>query len=98
MNTDQVGALLVVPPEKAKNFWQPVPANGSVNVAVAPDMVPKEWPFGFGTQTLPPGGYVREHAHDRNEKLLHVIAGRGMAVIGGVEHATRTDELAFWYA
>lgn len=87
MDLTHVGELLVVPPDRAKNFWQPVPANGSITVSVAPDIVPMEWPFGFGTQTLPPGGYVREHTHDRNEELIHVISGRGTAVLDGVDHA-----------
>ncbi len=80
------GALLIVPPGTAKAFWQPVPANGSITVDVAPGLVEMEWPFGFGTQTLPPGGFVREHLHDRNEELIHVIAGTGRAVLDGVEH------------
>ncbi len=86
MDPDHIGELLVVPAQTAKHFWQPVPANGSISVSVAPDIVPMEWPFGFGTQTLPPGGYVREHTHDRNEELIHVISGKGTAVLDGVEH------------
>ncbi len=86
MDTTHIGELLIVPPGGTRNFWQPVPANGSITVAVAPDIVQMEWPLGFGTQTLPVGGYVREHTHDRNEELIHVVSGRGTALLDGVEH------------
>ena len=81
------GDLLVVQPGTARAFWQPVPANGSITVDGAPGLVGMEQPFGFGTQTLPPGGFVREHLHDRNEELIHVISGTGRAVLDGVDYA-----------
>lgn len=80
------GDVLVVQPGAGKNFWQPVPANGFVEVHVAPDRVRGEHPIGFGRQSVAPGGYVREHAHDRNEELIHVVAGCGHAVIDGEAH------------
>ena len=86
MDLNHVGALHVATPKTVQNLWQPVPANGSISINVAPGIVPMEFPFGFGTQTLPPGGYVREHTHDRNEELIHVISGEGTAVLDGVEH------------
>ena len=49
------GEILVVQPGEAPSYWQPVPANGAVEVLVAPSRVPMETPFGFGTQTVPPG-------------------------------------------
>jgi hypothetical protein len=45
-----------------------------------------EHPIGFGTRTVPPGGYVREHAHDRNEEVIYVVRGKGRAMVDGVEH------------
>ena len=29
---------------------------------------------------------MREHLHDRNEELIHVISGTGRAVLDGAEH------------
>ena len=80
------GAVMVVMPTEGEDYWQPVPANGHISVRVAPGLVEMEHPLGLGTQTLPVGGYVREHAHDRHEEVLHFISGTGKAVIEGVEH------------
>ena len=77
------GEILVVQPGEAESYWQPVPANGSIDVLVAPHRVGMEQKFGFGTQTVPPGCHVREHAHDRNEELLYVISGTGYAMLDG---------------
>src|SRR6266851_5180415 len=80
------GALLVVQPGTADSYWQPVPANGYVEVHVAPSLVGMETPLGFGRQTVAPGCYVREHSHDRNEELIHCVAGHGHAVLDGETH------------
>lgn len=80
------GATLILQPEEGDNYWQPVPANGHISVRVAPRSVPMEQPLGLGTQTLPPGGFVREHAHDKNEEVLHFISGTGTAIVEGIEH------------
>lgn len=81
--TQERGDLRVVTPETAESYWQPVPANGFINVLVAPDLVKMDSRFGFGTQTLPPGCHIREHAHDRVEELIHVVSGTGRAVLDG---------------
>ena len=80
------GEILVVQPDSAESYWQPVPANGQIEVVFAPHLVPMEHPIGFGTQTVPPGGHVREHAHDRNEEVIYVVRGRGRAVLDGENH------------
>lgn len=80
------GALHVADPAVAESHWQPVPANGHVSVLLAPHIVAMEHPFAMGTQTVPPGSHVREHAHDRNEEAIHVLAGQGTAVIEGERH------------
>ena len=77
------GELLVVQPGEAESHWQPVPANGHIEVLAAPHQVRMDHPFALGTQTVPPGGHVREHAHDRNEELIHVLTGTGRAVLDG---------------
>ncbi len=81
------GAVMVLPPEGGENHWQPLPANGSISVRVAPHLVALDMPFSLGTQTLPPRGYVREHAHPRHDEVIHFIRGTGKAVLDGVEHA-----------
>jgi hypothetical protein len=48
-----------------------------------------------GTQTVAPGSYIREHAHDRNEELIHCLSGRGRAVIDGVEHPMQPGTTIF---
>jgi quercetin dioxygenase-like cupin family protein len=80
------GDLLVVQPGEAESHWQPVPACGHIEVHVAPDKAVMEAKFGFGTQTVAPGCYVREHSHDRNEELIHCLSGRGHAVLDGERH------------
>lgn len=89
------GDVLVLKPDEGDTWWQPVPANGHVTVRVAPDRVAMEHPLALGTQTVPPGCHVREHAHDRNEEVIHVIAGNGKAVVEGVEHAMTTGTTLF---
>ncbi|WP_306223829.1 cupin domain-containing protein [Bosea beijingensis] len=81
------GATMVLSPREGDNHWQPEPANGYISVRVAPKLIDMEHPIGLGTQTLPPGGFVREHAHDQNEEVLHFISGTGTAIVDGVEHA-----------
>jgi mannose-6-phosphate isomerase-like protein (cupin superfamily) len=83
---DSKGQVLVIPPEKIESYWQPVPANGHIVVAIAPDHVKMDCPLAMGTQTLTPGGYVREHSHEHNEEILYFIEGEGTAVIDGERH------------
>jgi hypothetical protein len=80
------GEIRVVGPGDAKEFWQPVPANGHIAIHLAPGLVPMDIPLGLGTQTVAPGCYVREHAHDRHEEVIHCLHGEGRAVLDGVEH------------
>lgn len=77
------GEVLVIQPGDAESHWQPVPANGHIEVLVAPHRVAMEHKFAFGTQTVAPSSYVREHAHDRNEELIYVLSGIGRAVVDG---------------
>lgn len=93
--TSYVGAVLVKQPGEAVSYWQPVPANGHIDVIFAPEVVPMEFPIGFGTQTVPPGGYVREHAHDRNEEVIFVVSGKGRAVVEGVSYPMQPGSAFF---
>ncbi|MBS7536184.1 cupin domain-containing protein [Ancylobacter sonchi] len=91
----RAGAVRVCQPGEAASYWQPMPANGHVEVMFAPDLVAMEQPLGFGTQTVPPGGHVRDYAHDRSEEIIFVLHGRGRAVIDGVEHPMRPGSAFF---
>ncbi|MCC6716941.1 MAG: cupin domain-containing protein [Acetobacteraceae bacterium] len=93
--SEDASQVHVVQPGDGRSFWQPVPANGFIDVLMAPDMVAMETKLGFGRQTVAPGCYVREHAHDRNEELIHVVAGRGRAVIEGVDHVMQPGSTFF---
>lgn len=90
-----LGEVLVLRPEDGRKFWQPQPANGSISVLVAPGIVEMRSPFSLGTQTLPPGGYVREHSHPEHDEVLHFISGRGKAVVDGVEYAAEPGVTIF---
>lgn len=81
-----MGEVKVVQPGEGASYWQPVPANGYVEVKITPGTIDMETKFGFGTQSVAPGSFVREHAHDRNEELIFVVSGHGTAVLDGVEH------------
>jgi quercetin dioxygenase-like cupin family protein len=89
------GGLLVVQPGEAESYWQPVPANGHIEVLVAPHRVGMAQNLAFGTQTIAPGGHVREHAHDRNEELIHVLSGHGRAVLDGENAPLRPGSTIF---
>jgi quercetin dioxygenase-like cupin family protein len=94
-NNPDLGPVMVLRPEEGRNYWQPQPANGSISVRVAPGMVDVQMPFSLGTQTLPPGGYVREHSHPVHDEVLHFISGRGTAVVDGIEHAAEPGVTIF---
>ncbi|MCB4770197.1 cupin domain-containing protein [Ancylobacter sp. Lp-2] len=91
----RAGAVLVCQPGEAASTWQPMPANGHVEMMFAPDLVTMEQPLAFGTRTVPPGGHVRELAHQCSEEIVYVLHGRGRAVIDGVEHPMRPGTAFF---
>jgi quercetin dioxygenase-like cupin family protein len=80
------GETLVIQPGQEESHWQPVPANGHISILLSPDKVNMQFPFGMGTQTLPPGGFVREHAHVAQEEAFFFLSGSGKAIVDGVEH------------
>ncbi|MBX6321077.1 MAG: cupin domain-containing protein [Rhodospirillaceae bacterium] len=79
------GEVAVVQAGEGEAFWQPVPANGFVEIKLTPRRVRSRIRFALGTQTVAPGGFVREHAHAAADEIIHVLAGRGVAVIDGAE-------------
>ena len=85
-NKPEQGDVRIVAPDAGDNYWQPVPANGHISVRIAPHQVAMQSPFALGTQTVPPGCYVREHLHPHHDEVLHFMSGQGKAVIEGEEH------------
>lgn len=79
----------VVQPDAGQSFWQPVPANGHVEVKVVGGAANGMAEFDCGVQEVVPGSYVREHAHDRNEELIFVYEGEGEAEVDGETHPMR---------
>lgn len=83
---DARGDALAVPAGMAPAFWQPVPANGHAECILSEKNIRTFHRFSMGTQTLPPGGRVRLHAHDTSEEVFYVVEGQGRAEIGGETH------------
>lgn len=77
--------LVVVQPDDAPSFWQPVPANGFVRCMLAASEIGSETPFSMGTQLVDPGCFVREHVHPDNEEVIFVLEGSGEALLDGVD-------------
>ena len=61
----------------------------------SPRTVQAKTKFALGTQSVAPGGYVREHAHTDADEIIHFLAGEGVAVIDGVEHAVAPGTTLF---
>jgi quercetin dioxygenase-like cupin family protein len=81
------GPIKIIGPGEGPSYWQPVPANGFVRNIFSKAMVGGASDVSMGTQTLPPGCFIREHTHARNEEVIFVVEGRGVARVDGVEHA-----------
>lgn len=80
------GKVVIVGLDDAPSYWQPVPANGFVRNILTRAITDSENDVAIGTQTVAPGCQIREHTHDRNEEVIHVLEGEGAARIEGVEH------------
>lgn len=79
----------VAHPNASESYWQPVPANGFVEVHVSHHRHQTITPFESGIQEVAPGSFVREHAHDPHEELILVMEGEGVATLDGEEHPMR---------
>ena len=84
--TSSLGHALVIGIEDAPSYWQPVPANGFVRNILNQKTTGGETNFSLGTQTVAPQCFIREHTHTHNEEVIHVIEGRGIARIDGLDH------------
>lgn len=86
MTTDTDTVAFVLGPDEGESYWQPVPANGFIRNILSQAKCRSETPFSLGTQTVAPQSFIREHTHDRHEECIHVVSGRGIARVDGVEH------------
>lgn len=64
------------------SYWQSLPSSGSVDILISPFNYTSN-SFALGTQLLHPGSMIPPHAHRRNEELLYVLAGTGLALSDG---------------
>ncbi len=85
--TEERGEAFVVQPDEGESYWQPVPANGYVELRVSHLRHPSIEGFDTGIQAIAPGGFVREHQHDEYEELILVYEGEGTALVDGEPHA-----------
>lgn len=81
----QKGRHLVVGPDEGQSFWQPQPSTGWSEVKISPHTWGSNQ-YSAGVQVLEPGAHVREHAHQRNEEMLFVFEGEGVALIDDIEY------------
>lgn len=79
------GPLKCIAPEEGTSFWQPMPSRGYATVKSSPWDTPHNH-FATGIQVLEPGASIREHAHQRNDEILFVYRGTGIARLDGEEH------------
>ncbi|MGD9944410.1 MAG: cupin domain-containing protein [Burkholderiaceae bacterium] len=68
-----------------RSYWQPQPANGFVTINLTPPDTGSA-SASMGTQSIAPGGFVREHSHVDQEEIIYVLEGTGTAVVDGVRH------------
>ncbi|MGI9336063.1 MAG: cupin domain-containing protein, partial [Gammaproteobacteria bacterium] len=87
MNAQVRNRAGVVQPDEGESLWQPLPANGYVELKAS--CSDGETRFDSGVQCVAPGGYVREHAHDGHDELIFVYEGAGTAIVDGQEHPMR---------
>ena len=83
-------ASFVLGPDGGESHWQPVPANGFVNNLVSTRKLGTPGRLSMGTQTVAPKSFIREHTHDKNEEIIFVVAGRGIARLEGVDYPIET--------
>jgi quercetin dioxygenase-like cupin family protein len=91
----QLEPAKVVGPDEGDSYWQPVPANGFIRNIFSQASVGSRGDVSIGTQTLPPGCFIREHTHAKQEEIIYVIEGRGVARIDGVEEPLEKGSAVF---
>jgi mannose-6-phosphate isomerase-like protein (cupin superfamily) len=95
MSTEIIGEAKVLGPDEGRSFWQPVPANGFIRNLFNDETIKSVNKFSIGTQTVAPRSFIREHTHDRNEEIIFVVEGKGIARVDGVDHPIEKGSCLF---
>ena len=85
MSAPVPGEVKVFGPEESPSYWQPVPANGFVRNLLNTARAGAVADFSMGTQTVAPGCFIREHTHEHQEEVIHLLDGRGVARVEGAD-------------
>ena len=85
----------VVQPGEGESYWQPVPANGFVEIALAQAKSKEAAGLDVGTQEVAAGCAVREHVHNHHEEVIFVLDGDGRAVIDGKDYPMRCGTILY---
>jgi quercetin dioxygenase-like cupin family protein len=89
------GQVVVRGPEDGDFYWQPVPANGFVRNIFNQVTAGARSNFSFGTQTVAPRCFIREHTHAHHEEIIYVVEGNGIARVDGVDHPLEKGSAVF---
>ena len=84
-----------VQPGEGESYWQPVPANGFVELALAQAVNSNGPGFDVGIQEVALESSVREHVHDHHEEVIIVLEGDGTAIIDGEAHPMHTGTILY---
>ena len=89
------GDTVVLQEGEGESYWQPGPANGFVELKVHRKEGGAGALFESGIQSVAPGGFVREHAHDQHEELICVYQGEGKAYVDADEYDMRPGTVLY---
>ena len=95
MADGKMGEARVIGLDDAPSFWQPVPANGFVRNILNSRMVNSDTNFSMGTQTVAAHCFIREHTHAHNDEVIHMLNGKGVARLDGVEYPIETGSTIY---
>jgi quercetin dioxygenase-like cupin family protein len=80
-----VGRVVVAPPGGGASYWQPKPADGFAENVFLPNNTGFDG-LTMGFQTVPPGRYIRDHAHETEIEMHVCMNGSGTIDIDGERH------------
>lgn len=93
--TAAAGIVRILGPREGDFYWQPVPANGYVRNMFNQGTTGARADYSFGTQTVAPRCFIREHTHARHEEIIFVVEGRGIVRVDGAEHPLEKGSAVF---
>jgi quercetin dioxygenase-like cupin family protein len=84
-----------VQPGEGESYWQPLPANGFVELALTQADNTNGPGFDVGIQEVAPDCSVREHVHDHHEEVIIVLEGDGTVTIDGEAHPMHAGTILY---